>query len=76
LQGSKLSMYHRAQHEIFAHFGECSRWDGMVERLILYSDDEHTAIAEIREKFQRRKDKLRERRTYPPKDTTIVSRCL
>ena len=55
------------QHEIFALFGDCSRWDGMVERLIVFEDDERSVVAEIRERFQRRKDKLRERRVYPLK---------
>ena len=44
----------------------------MVERLLLYCNDERTAVTEIRERFQRRKDKLRERRTYPLQDTTVV----
>ena len=67
-----MTLYHRAQHELFAHYGDCSRWDGMVERLVLYCDDERTAVSEIRERFQRRKDKLLERRTYPTQDTTVV----
>ncbi|GIL93808.1 hypothetical protein Vretimale_187 [Volvox reticuliferus] len=70
-RGSKLTLYRRCQHEIFARFGDCSRWDGMVERLVLYGDDERTAVTEIRETFTRRRDKLRERRVYPQKDTTI-----
>ena len=35
-RGLKPVLYKRCQHEIFALFGECSRWDGMVERLTLY----------------------------------------
>ncbi|KAG2491059.1 hypothetical protein HYH03_010505 [Edaphochlamys debaryana] len=70
-RGSKLTLYRRCQHEIFARFGDCSRWDGMVERLVLYGDDERTAVTEIRETFTRRRDKLRERRVYPQKDTTV-----
>ncbi|GLC33992.1 Dynein regulatory complex subunit 7 [Pleodorina starrii] len=70
-RGSKTTLYRRCQHEIFARFGDCSRWDGMVERLVLYADDERTVVAEIRETFTRRRDKLRERRVYPQKDTTI-----
>lgn len=35
-RGVKAVLYHRCQHEIFALFGECSRWDGMVEKLTLY----------------------------------------
>lgn len=66
-QGAKLTLYRRCQHEIFARFGDCSRWDGMVERLVLYADEERTAVVEIRETFTRRRDKLRERRVYPHK---------
>jgi hypothetical protein len=39
-RGSKLTLYHRAQHEIFALFGECNRYDGMVEKLVLYEVSE------------------------------------
>lgn len=35
-RGVKAVLYKRCQHEIFALFGECSRWDGIVERLTLY----------------------------------------
>ena len=35
-KGVKSTLYHRCQHEIFALFGECARWDGMVERITLY----------------------------------------
>ena len=35
-RGIKSLLYHRCQHEIFALFGECCRWDGMVEKLTLY----------------------------------------
>jgi hypothetical protein len=37
----------------------------MVERLIVYADDDRSEIQEVRESFSRRKDKLRERRVYP-----------
>ncbi|GFR42728.1 hypothetical protein Agub_g3646 [Astrephomene gubernaculifera] len=70
-RGSKLTLYRRCQHEIFARFGDCSRWDGMVEKLVLYADDVRTTVAESRETFTRRRDKLRERRSYPQKDTTV-----
>ncbi|GFH18688.1 uncharacterized protein HaLaN_15535 [Haematococcus lacustris] len=40
-RGSKLTLYHCSQHEIFALFGDCSRWDGMVEKLLLYQDTVH-----------------------------------
>ena len=35
-RGVKAVLYHRCQHEIFALFGECCRWDGMVEKLTLF----------------------------------------
>ncbi|MEW5310705.1 MAG: hypothetical protein WDW38_002476 [Sanguina aurantia] len=70
-RGSKVQLYFRAQHEIMALFGECSRWDGMVEKLTMFEDHERTSVVEYRENFQRRKDKLRERRVYPKKDTII-----
>ena len=50
----------------------CSRWDGMVERLTLFADDERQVVVEVRETFQRRKDKLRERRVYAQKVWTQV----
>lgn len=132
-RGSKLCLYHKAQHEIFALFGDCSRWDGMVEKLVLFEvgggreqaqasrqlrgvihgkeargwahwlapcmhvpyaeairaatdaktsllnsphthpqDEERQVQAEVRETFQRRKDKLRERRTFPQKVRVYV----
>lgn len=49
LQGSKLTLYARCAHEIFAHFGDSSRWDGMVERLVLYDNDARTQVAEVRQ---------------------------
>ena len=36
----------------------------MTERLVLYEDVERTVVLEVRETFERRKDKLRERRVY------------
>lgn len=35
-RGSKLTLYKKCQHEIFALFGDSSRWDGMVEKLVVY----------------------------------------
>ena len=67
-----MQLYHHAQHEIFAVFGDCCRYDGMVERLLLYEDNERTLVREIREQFSRRKDKLRERRVYP---MTVSAGC-
>ncbi len=119
-RGSKLMLYRRCQHEIFALFGDSNRYDGMVEKLVVYQvrhaphslrssvwhalagrhrtkqdtgdhrvrltlpcvrtprigclrpqDEDRTQMTEAREKFQRRKDKLTERRTYPPRETTM-----
>lgn len=35
-KGSKRALYRQCQREIFARFGECARWDGLVERYTLY----------------------------------------
>jgi len=70
-RGSKLTLYKKCQHEIFALFGDSSRWDGMVEKIVVYEDDERTIQTEVVEMFERRKDKLRKRETYPQKDTIV-----
>jgi hypothetical protein len=65
-QGAKVVQYWRCQHEVFAQFGECARWDGLSEKLMRYEDDGCTVVEEVVEAFQRRHDKLRERRSLPP----------
>eukprot|EP00803_Ostreobium_quekettii_P006145 evm.model.scf_58.17 EVM.evm.TU.scf_58.17 scf_58:148652-165934(+) len=70
-RGQKSTAYRKCQHEIFALFGECSRWDGMVERLTRFEDEDRTVVVEMMELFRRRKDSLRERRVYPQKETSI-----
>ena len=35
-RGAKTVLYAHAQLELFAWFGECARWDGMVQRATLY----------------------------------------
>jgi hypothetical protein len=65
LQGAKVVQYWRCQHEVFALYGECARWDGLVERLTRFEDDACSLVAEVVETFDRRKDKLRERRCLP-----------
>ena len=35
-KGIRTTQYWRCQHEIFAIFGETSRWDGLSERLTIY----------------------------------------
>lgn len=44
----------------------------MMERVTMYQDEERATVTEIRERFRRRKDALRERRVYPMQETTIV----
>jgi hypothetical protein len=46
-RGSKLTLYNKCQHEIFALFGDSSRWDGMVEKLILYEVGKKTMLNHI-----------------------------
>jgi hypothetical protein len=47
-QGSRATLYRRCVVEIFARFGECSRWDGLVQRATRYADDDRTTPAEAR----------------------------
>ena len=61
-----MVQYWRCEHEVFALYGECARWDGLTERLTRYEDDACTVVAEVVETFARRKDRLRERRSLPP----------
>jgi len=35
-RGGRLVLYARAQAELFAWFGECARWDGMVQRVTVF----------------------------------------
>jgi len=48
LQGCRMTVYSRCTHEIFAGYGECARWDGLVERLTRYADDARHAVLEVR----------------------------
>jgi hypothetical protein len=48
LQGSRTTVYKRCTHDIFATFGECARWDGLVERLTRFTDDSRHAVEEVR----------------------------
>jgi hypothetical protein len=47
-QGTRVTLFHRCQAEIFARFGECSRWDGLVQRVTAYADDDRTVPTEVR----------------------------
>eukprot|EP00899_Mesostigma_viride_P013144 jgi/Mesvir1/21830/Mv04215-RA.1 len=70
-KGSKGVVYLRALHEVFAMFGECSRWDGMVSRLTRYSDDARGSVCEVREHYSRRKDRLVKRVSFPLEDRVL-----
>ena len=70
-KGSKERRYYKCIHEVFAMFGDTARWDGMIERLIIFQDEEYEKIEETREYFTRRKDKLRQRVTLSLEQTTI-----
>lgn len=48
LQGSRTTVYKCCTHDIFASFGECARWDGLVERLTRFSDDSRHVVEEVR----------------------------
>lgn len=48
LQGSRNTLYRRCTHDIFAPFGECARWDGLVERLTRFADDARHVVDEVR----------------------------
>ena len=72
-KGAKTTRYHRCHLDIFAKFGESARWDGMVQRLTLFSDDACSAIIECREYYERRKDRLRMRVLFPERDESIES---
>jgi hypothetical protein len=44
MQGARVTLYSRSQLEVFARFGACSRWDGLTEKLTLYSDDARSQV--------------------------------
>ena len=64
-RGHKTTRYSKSIEEIFAVFGPCMRWDGMTRRLCVFEDEACQTLAEERQVFARRKDKLRERISYP-----------
>ncbi len=71
-QGHRTTHYKGSVLEIFAKFGDCSRWDGLTERLTKYADPARTVVLEVREWYQRRKDKLRERHQFPKEESVMV----
>ncbi|MCO5551284.1 hypothetical protein L7F22_004783 [Adiantum nelumboides] len=64
-KGVKKTHYYRCTHELYSFYGDFVRWDGLIERIILYEDDEKTNVVEIHDYFQRRKDGLRKRIFIP-----------
>ncbi|KAJ3300534.1 hypothetical protein HK104_010476 [Borealophlyctis nickersoniae] len=63
--GSKSVTYRNARCETFAEY---HRADGMVSRITFFADDSKDFNGEIREQFENRKDKLRERIRIPDID--------
>jgi hypothetical protein len=63
-RGHKTTKYKKCVHEMFAVFGPCMRWDGMIERLCIFEDEACVTLLEERQTFARRKDRLRERVSY------------
>ncbi|OAE29193.1 hypothetical protein AXG93_2789s1030 [Marchantia polymorpha subsp. ruderalis] len=56
--GAKRTFYDRCEHLLFAFYGDYMRYDGLVERVMLFADVERTQLVECHDYFQRRKDKL------------------
>lgn len=46
-QGSRVTVYRRCTHEIFAPYGECARWDGLVERVTRFANDDRQVVEEV-----------------------------
>lgn len=47
-KGVKVIQYYKTVHELFATFGECARWDGLVEKITLYEDETCLVPVEVR----------------------------
>ena len=47
-KGIKKIVYQFSEHEIFALFGETSKFDGCTERLTLFADEAHQQKLEVR----------------------------
>lgn len=75
-RGQKITKYLKCTHEIFATFGECSRWDGLTQRLCIFADKACTVKEEERETYLRRRDKLSERIMYPLRNNAKLERFL
>lgn len=74
-RGERAVRYRQARRELFARFGECGRWDGLVERLTTYADAECAAPLCVLELFSQRQDRLSRRTTWlaPASRTTLSS---
>ena len=73
-RGHKTTKYAKCQHEIFAVFGPCMRWDGMVERLCIFEDEACLTLVEERQDFQRRKDRLSSRVSFPADENKKIEK--
>jgi hypothetical protein len=73
-RGHKTTKYLKCTHEMFAVFGPCMRWDGMTLRMCIFEDEACTVLEEERQTFARRKDKLRERVSYPTRGGAKIER--
>lgn len=48
-KGVKVIQYYKCVHEKFANFGECARWDGLVEKITMYDDETCLVPIEVRQ---------------------------
>ncbi|KAL4458559.1 hypothetical protein ABPG75_013424 [Micractinium tetrahymenae] len=69
-RGQKVVAYRQARRELYARYGECGRWDGLVERLTTY-DGTSSAPLCVLELFSRRRDKLVRRLARPGQRATL-----
>ncbi|KAL4859287.1 Dynein regulatory complex subunit 7 [Chlorella vulgaris] len=72
-RGEKAVQYRQARRELYARYGDCQRWDGLVERLTTYSDGECSEPLCVLEVFERRQDKLTKRLVQPAQRSSTVS---
>lgn len=47
-KGVKKTVYRYSEHELFALFGETSKFDGCLERLGTFADEDHQIKLEVR----------------------------
>jgi hypothetical protein len=47
-KGAKKIIYRHSEHELFALFGETSKFDGCIERLSIFQDEAHQIKCEVR----------------------------